>query len=234
MTCDHPMSEHVVDQHSGCIVCKVCCRIIDTEYFINYSAGLDNVAHDLKDSLYDICSNNFIHESILHKAISIKSFIRSLLPKRSILHIDLFSLYYAALELNEPYLKSELARMFGIEMKTVSKVISSISRATNHKYIENQLPKPIRYLSRLSCGFVDEKDINYMHKKYRNLPARFNLKHAELFVAAIIYNHKKMQLSKQQRNALLSSISKRLCVNRRTIKILDNDIDRETFSTRNL
>lgn len=228
MTCSHPVTDHIIDQHNGCIVCTACCRVIDTDFFsgvVNIDTTIPN--SEINDSLYDICCNNFIHKVTLCKAIEIKKFIRSKLPKRSIHHIDIYSIYHASLASGAPYLKTELAKMFNINVKTVSKIIGSISKATNHKFIENKAPDPMKYLPRLSSRFISEKEMKCIYKKYEMLPARFKLKHAELFVAAIIYNYKKRSMIKTGKNTLLSDISTHLCVNPRTIRLLDGEIDRE-------
>ena len=227
MSCKHSKFELVIDQHNGCTVCRSCCRVIDMPYFDcdNDDFAIYNDKSD--ENLRDICANNFIHDSMLEEAVKIKKHVKSILPKRLNSHIDLFSLYHAGLNLETPYLKTELAMMFGFENNLATRIISSISKSINHIYTENRVPNPIDYLPRLSCNLISDKEKRYIYKKYQNLPIRFNLRHAELFVAAIIYNYKKSEMSRCHRKSFLFEISNRLGVNVRTIKLLDNEIDKE-------
>ena len=224
--CSHPTAEHVIDQHNGCIVCRLCAHVIDIDFENNAWIHTDNKCIE-NPTLYlkDVIENNCIDHGILTKSINIRTELRQLLPKRSILHLELFSLYYAALCTNSPYLICEVASMFGIDVKTASKILSSVSKATNYKYIELEIPQPIKYLSRLSSGLLFPKECYIVYKKYKDLPLDFRLKNTPLFIGSIIYNNQKNKLCKYERAKYLKKISNKLGCNERSIKLLDKKID---------
>ena len=221
--CQHPRRDQVVDQHEGSVICKTCCTVIDIDY--QYSDPIEINFCDGSPLLSSICLNNHIQPGILHKANKIRRYIRLKLTKRSIFHIELFSLYYAAMQSDTPYLIEEIAVMFGLRITEATKIINSISKSTKYIFANRSILNPMKYMNRLSREITSVKECAEIHKKYACLPFEFSLKNPALLVSAIIFNHKKQNLEKYEVERLATKISSRLSVSVRSIRLLDRKIE---------
>ena len=227
MTCVHPDSNNIIDCHSGDIICTACGQVLEKDFVREIPmphADLNGVEQSV-DSLYDICANNHIAREVFDKALEIKKHIRLILPKRSVSHVNLFSLYFASKLVGVPYLIKEVAAMHDIKPKEASRIISAISKSSGYLYCERELPTASNYFHRLSYPFLRKNERHRAFRLCKKLPTHFQLKNPELFVSAIIYNYKKSSLSSKEKTFLLKSIATQLCVNRRSIKLLDKSID---------
>ena len=226
MECKHPAESHVIDQHEGSIICSLCARVVGDYFITRTHTDASGEFEQVSPNLQTIVDNNHINVEIRDKAITILKDVRSMLPKRNIMHIEMFALYHGGLKTKNPYLMSEISLFFGLPGKVVCKIISSISKAIKYKYADNTMQNPIRYLRRLGGCIMSSRDAEVITRQYNDLAIKFAHKTPKLFLASIIFNFKKRGLDASGGSReLLRILSKQFSVNDRSIKLLDREID---------
>ena len=223
--CSHPENETIIDQHEGFVICQLCSRVI-APVFVDEFNSFHVTTNHFPSNLIDLACNNNINNDIIIEAQKVLTKLRLELPKRLTMHLELFSLFYAGLKFNTPYLISEISSMFGLQTKQGIKILSSISKATNYKYLIGSIPNPLLYFNRLIGDLLTAREKQSIFKIYKALPQKFNLRTTELLIAGIAYNFKKHQFqSRASKGSFLKAISNNMHVNIRSVRLIDRQID---------
>jgi len=187
--CQHPAQSQIIDEHEGSIICTQCARVLGANYQdIPTPPGDDNQCATTGSDYIDIIvDRNNICQAISRKAYEMRAIIREKLPKRSALHLALYSIYQASNAVDTPYTLEEIASMGFISLKVMNRINNSISKSTNYIVHHESKYNPASYLGRFAETALSAREIADIEKLLKETPSRLQSKSLKLLVLGTAY-----------------------------------------------
>lgn len=231
MTCDHPESSHVIDEREGTIICTACSFVISDGVSVNIPTQTNETFDTRAISNFNyidrISFNNNMDISIVQRAYNIERLIRAIIPKRSSLHIAIFSIYTAAMQVKNPYTVEEISQMVKMTTSSILKIISSIAKLSDYADVE-YFPSPLYYLNRMCANLLSQSERSKIFNYYiGRLPSRFSARSPRLVLAAIIchYFQSRNVIFLSDNVTVIQAVCSHLNVSRRHVRLILDDLN---------